>query len=145
LKKCKFIFSLIIILLGFVMVACSNETIEPGLYTIGNSEFYEIVNSDSEDGYWVYIGRPTCQYCRMVEPIIESALYHLDARMYYFNTDVARYEDEAKMLSLVNPLQIEGIPIIVHLVNGQVATYKIGVYTQGEIVDFLQSNGFVYN
>lgn len=141
MKQRQVILSLIMVLFGIFLVACDTNSLEPGLHEIGNETFAEFVASDSETGYWVYIGRPTCQYCRELEPILEEALQSLEAPMYYFQTAKARYADEDKMLALLAPLNIEGIPIIVHLVDGHVIAYLIGVHTQDEIIAFIEENG----
>ena len=144
MKQRRVILSLIMVLFGILLVACGSNS-EPGLHEIGNEEFAELVASDNEAGHWVYIGRPTCQYCRELEPILEEALHDLGAPMYYFQTAKARYADEDKMLELLAPLNLEGIPIIVHLVDGDVATYLIGVHTQEEIIAFIEENGGINN
>jgi len=137
--KRKVILVLVISLFGMVLVACDSGS--SGLREIGNEEFAEIVNSENEAGYWVYIGRPTCEKCREMKPNLEEVLEYLAVPMYYFQTAKARYADEDRMLELLEPLDIEGIPIIVHLINGRVANYLIGVYTQEEIIDFIKANG----
>jgi len=140
MKQQKVILSLVVFLFGILLTACGNRT-NPGLHEIGNDEFYEIVTSNSEAGYWVYIARPTCLYCQEMESVLEETLQYLDVPMYYFQTDRGRYEDEDRMLGLLAPLGIDGIPIIVHLVDGYVASYLIGVHTQAEIIEFIEANG----
>ena len=137
--------SLAIFLFGILLVACGEDSLEPGLHYIGNDEFSEIVASDCADGYFVYIGRPTCDYCREFEPILEETLEYLEIGMYYFQTARARYDNEETMLRLLAPLNIEGIPIVVHLVHGQVAAYIIGVHTQEDIIAFIDENGGINN
>jgi len=139
MKRYKVILILAIFLMGLFLVACDNEIELLGLYEIGIEEFAEIIASDSESGYLVYIGRPTCEYCRQLEPILEETLYFLDSSMYYFQTAKARYLNEDKMLELLDPLNIDGIPIIVHLVDGRITDYLIGVHTQDEIITFINA------
>ena len=144
MKRRKVILILKIFLFGMLLVACGSS-IESGLHEIGNEEFAEIIASDSEAGYWVYIGRPTCYYCREIKPILEETLQYLEAPMYYFQTARARYTDEDRMLELLNPLDIDGIPIIVRLVDGRVDDYLIGVHSKGEIVAFIEENSEIDN
>jgi len=139
MKQHQVLLIIAMFILGSFLVACENETSPLGLYEIGNEEFAEIVASNSESGYLVYIGRPTCQYCRQLEPILEEALHYLESSMYYFQTAKARYMDEDKMLELLDPLGIDGIPIIIHLVDGFVTNYLIGVNTQDEIIAFINA------
>jgi len=140
MKQRNYMLSLIILLCIMFLTACNNS-LDPGLHIIGNNSFYEILNSDSEEGYFVYIGRPTCDLCRQMEPNIEQTLQELSMPMYYFQTALARTEEdyggEARMLELLAPLNIDGIPIIVHLINGEVASYLIGVHDQSVITTFL--------
>lgn len=137
MKKCNVLVALLVVLVGLFLTACSSDP-EPGLQEIGNDEFATIIANTSEAGTWVYIGRPTCRYCRQMEPNIEQALQELARTMYYFQTAAARYQDEARMLELLAPLEIPGIPIIVHIVNGEVARYMIGVYPVNDIIEFLE-------
>jgi len=138
MKKRNVLGALLVVLVGLFLTACGNNNPEPGLHEIGNAEFATIMANTDEAGTWVYIGRPTCRYCRRMEPNIEQALQELERPMYYFQTAAARYQDEARMLDLLEPLGIPGIPIIVHIVNGEVADYMIGVYTVDEIIEFLE-------
>lgn len=138
MKKRNVLVVLTAVIMGLFLTACNNDSLEPGLHEIGNAEFATIMANTSADGTWVYIGRPTCRYCRRMEPNIEQALQELSRPMYYFQTAAARYQDEARMLELLEPLDILGIPIIVHIVDGQVATYMIGVYQIDEIIAFLE-------
>jgi len=144
MKQRKIMLSLIMVLFGILLVACGNDDTPPGLHEIGNDRFAEILTADGEAGIFVYIGRPTCQYCREFEPILEATLQELEMPMYYFQTAKARYDaeagGEARMLELLAPLEIEGIPIVVYLVNGQVVDYIIGVHQQAEIIAFLGEN-----
>ena len=144
MKRRKLFLSLIIALFGILLMACNAEVVEPGLHEIGNDEFAEILADEGETGTFVYIGRPTCQECRAFEPILQRTLQHLEMSMYYFQTAKARYDTEAggeaRMLELLAPLQIEGIPIIVYLVDGQVIDYLIGLHQQEEVEKFINSN-----
>lgn len=135
------ILTCLFILLTVVFLGCSNDDIEPGLQVIDNDGFYDVLNRESETGYFVYIGRPTCMACQEVEPLIERVLMQAQMPLYYFQTDLSREdatgEAEARMLALLEPLNIEGIPIIVHLVDGQLASYLIGVQDEVTIATFL--------
>ena len=140
MKRRQVILSLLMFLFSILLAACEADSPVLGLYEISNEEFSEIVTSENVNGYFVYIGRPTCQYCREIEPILQETLEDLEMTMYYFQTAKARYDDEEKMLALLAPLNIDGIPIIVHLVNGRVVDYLIGVHTQAEIIAFIETN-----
>ena len=136
MKKRNVLVTLFVVLVVF-LTACNSDS-APGLQEIGNSEFATIMTNTSDAGTWVYIGRPTCRYCRRMEPNIEHALEDLNRSMYYFQTAAARYQDEARMLELLEPLGIPGIPIIVHIINGEVADYMIGVHPTDDIIEFLE-------
>lgn len=144
MKQQKKVLSLIVVLLGILLMACSDNSVEPGLSEIGNERFAEILAQEDSEGTFVYIGRPTCRYCREFEPILEATLQEIDMFMYYFQTAKARYDQEyggeARMLSLLSPLEIEGIPIVVYLRDAQVVDYIIGVHQHAEIVAFIERN-----
>ena len=137
MKKRNILVALLVVFVGLFLTACNSDP-EPGLQEIGNAEFATIMANTSESGTLVYIGRPTCRDCRRMESNIEQALQEPPRPMYYFQTAAARYQDEALMLELLEPLGIPGIPIIVHIVNGEVARYMIGVYPVDDIIQFLK-------
>jgi len=126
----------LIIMFGLMLASCSTA-LEPGLNEIGNDRFEEVLAESSSNAKFVYIGRPTCPFCREFEPILDDTLRELEIGMYYFQTAAARYENEARLLSLLDPLNITGVPIIVFLEDGLVSDYLIGVSTREEIIDFL--------
>lgn len=139
IKKNKTLLTGIVLIMVLLLAGCSRG-LSAGLHEISNAEFAVVLADRSSDGTWVYIGRPTCRYCRRMEPNIRQTLETLNQPMYYFQTASARYENEDRMLELLEPLDIPGIPIIVHIVDGEVADYLIGVHTTEVITEFLTSN-----
>lgn len=136
MRKYQYLVTLLVLLLLF-LTGCGSE-LEPGLHEINNVEFAEILADTSDEGVFVYIGRPTCRYCRRLEPILEAALQELSRPLYHFETAAARRIDENRMLGLLEPLGIPGIPIIVHIVDGEVVSYLIGVHSTSDIIEFLE-------
>ena len=135
MKQKPYLITLFVLLVIF-LTGCSRG-LTPGLHEIGNPEFANIMAQTGNGGTFVYIGRPTCRYCRRLEPNLEQALQELELPMYYFETAAARRIDENRMLELLEPLDIPGIPIIVYIVNGEVSDYLIGVHSTANIIEFI--------
>ena len=117
------------------------EIVEPGLYYIGNEALSAILNDENDDIVFIYIGRPTCPLCVEFEPILDEALAYLERPLKYFQTDLARADDEEQMLFLLEKIGITGIPIIVALKDDGIRDYIMGVYTMEEVLYFFESNG----
>ena len=144
LKKCMLLISLLVV--SFLMAACGlgngpEDNIEPGLYYIGNDELYEILNTEGDEGFFIYIGRPTCPMCQEFEPILNETLDDLEAALRYFQTDMARADDEDQMLLMLEALRITGVPIVVYIENRELRDFIMGVYTMEEVMNFFEYNG----
>ena len=113
------------------------------LLYIGNAEMYEILNDRSGEGFFVYIGRPTCPNCRDFEPVLREALRSIDGQMRYFQTDIAREADdvsEMTMIEILNSIGVSGVPSTVFIVNGEVVD-RLGARTPESIISFIEDNG----
>lgn len=137
MKQRKTLLYLVFVLFCILLVACGRN--RAGLHEIGNTEFAQILEREGV-GTFVYIGRPTCELCYVFEPILQETLQELGMPMYYFQTDQARQTDEDKMLELLEPLNIDGIPIIIYVIEGYVVDYIIGPHQSADIVAFIEAN-----
>jgi len=93
------------------------------LFYIGNDDMYEILNDRSGEGFFVYIGRPTCPNCREFEPVLRETLQSLGGEMRYFQTDIARESDDVSAMTtidILNLINVPGVPSTVFIVNGEV-------------------------
>jgi len=114
------------------------------LYYVGNSEMYEILNDTSGEGFFIYIGRPTCPHCAAFEPTLEETLQYLDRDMRYFQTDLASLandESEMTMNEIVQAMGVTGVPRVVYVENGVVIDALSGNQPMDVVLSFFDDNG----
>lgn len=68
----------------------------------------------------VYIGRPTCPYCKIVQPKLERIAKDNYFKLLYYNTDDAKKDDKKLLKETLNTLGVESVPTLVLLKGGQV-------------------------
>lgn len=70
----------------------------------------------TEDGkeHVIYVGRPTCYYCRQFSPALKEFNTLMDNRLEYYNTDSQDFDEEAANF-LFGTIGIPGTPAIIRL------------------------------
>ena len=114
------------------------------LFYVGNAEMYEILNDTSDEGFFVYVGRPGCPHCVAFEPTLEETLQYLDRDMRYFQIDLAAElndESEMTMSEILTELDVTGVPRIVYIENGEVIDSLGGNRPQEDVLEFFEENG----
>ena len=114
------------------------------LVYVGNEEMYEILNDTSGEGFFVYIGRPTCPHCIAFEPTLEETLQYLDQELRYFQIDLAAEADdesEMTMAEILGELGVAGVPRIVYIENGVAIDALSGNQAQEYVLEFFEENG----
>jgi predicted bacteriocin transport accessory protein len=114
------------------------------LVYVGNSEMYEILNDASGEGFFVYIGRPTCPHCAAFEPTLEETLRYLDQELFYYQIDLAREgdaESEMTMSEIMEEIEVTGVPRIVYIEDGLVIDSLAGNRSQEDVISFFDENG----
>ncbi|MEX2804531.1 bacteriocin biosynthesis protein [Streptococcus sp. H31] len=99
----------------------------------------EVYSMFAEDGkeHVIYIGRPTCYYCRQFSPALKAFNALIDNRLEYYNTDSEDFDEEAKHFLYVT-LGIPGTPTTIRLQNGRVISAWVGSGISGqELYDHL--------
>lgn len=126
----------------------SDETEEPEVtipqYEENISDFNQVSITDvysmfKEDGkeHVIYIGRPTCYYCRQFSSELKDFNILLNNRLEYYDTDSQDF-DEAAANFLFKTVGIPGTPTIIRLQNGQIVSAWIGGGISGqELYDYL--------
>lgn len=89
-----------------------------GIHEIDNQGLEKVVKSNKE--HLIYIGRPTCPYCQMVQPKLEKISKKNYYTLKYYNTDDARKSDEKKMDKLLSKIQIQSVPTVILVKENQV-------------------------
>lgn len=107
------------------------------LVVIGNTQMETILSSKEEKKVFVYIGRPTCPECQKFEPILKETLKGEYKTIYYYNTDVARKDNEESLESLAFELGVKVVPTMIKISNGKVVSKLAGIKNQKAILEFL--------
>ncbi|HHU66040.1 thioredoxin fold domain-containing protein [Streptococcus sp.] len=126
----------------------SDEAEEPEVtipqYEENISDFNQVSITDvysmfKEDGkeHVIYIGRPTCYYCRQFSSELKDFNILLNNRLEYYDTDSQDF-DEAAANFLFKTVGIPGTPTIIRLQNGQIVGAWVGGGISGqELYDYL--------
>lgn len=80
---------------------------------------------DSENDYILYIGRPTCHYCRDFSPILKEFNGLTGSQLYYYNTDRDDFTIAAKEF-LKNKVGIFATPMTLFIDKGQLVSGWVG-------------------
>ena len=81
----------------------------------------------TEDGgdHILYVGRPTCYYCRQNSPVLKDFNTLIDGQLLYYNTDSDQLDRESRKI-LFDKLGIPGTPSVIRLKNGQLISGYLG-------------------
>ena len=80
---------------------------------------------DTENSYTLYIGRPTCHYCRDFSPILKEFNGLTGSQLYYYNTDRDDFTIVAKEF-LKNKVGIFATPMTLFIDKGQLVSGWVG-------------------
>lgn len=114
---------------------------------LNNTSSFKKVNSDEIDTFfdkkdnvdrYVYIGRPTCYYCRQYSSVLKEFNDLVGGNLYYLNIDESK-DNEAYAFE---NLQIPGTPTVMRIKNGEIANAWVGGgKNASELYAFLKNNG----
>ncbi len=100
------------------------------------TDVYAMFTEDGKE-HVIYVGRPTCYYCRQFSPALKEFNTLMDNRLEYYNTDSQDFDEEAANF-LFGTVGIPGTPTIIRLQNGQIVSAWIGGGISGqELYDYL--------
>ena len=80
---------------------------------------------DQDDSYTLYLGRPTCIYCRKFSSVIKDFNTLSGGQVYYYNTDSSDFTPVAKEF-LRTKIGTFGTPTVLHLEKGQIVSGQLG-------------------
>ena len=105
----------------------SVETYEKNLENLKPVSYSDVTNMLTEDGgdHILYVGRPTCYYCRQNSPVLKDFNTLIDGQLLYYNTDSDLLDRESRKV-LFDKLGIPGTPSVIRLKNGQVISGYVG-------------------
>lgn len=109
-----------------------------GIHEIDNQGFEKAIDSSKE--HLIYIGRPSCPYCQMVQPKLEKISKKNYFQLRYFNTDDARKSNEKKLNHLLSKMNIQSVPIVIVVKENQIVKKWDAVNDLQEINKYISDN-----
>ena len=105
----------------------SVETYEKNLENLKPVSYSDVTNMLTEDGgdHILYVGRPTCYYCRQNSPVLKDFNTLIDGQLLYYNTDSDQLDRESRKI-LFDKVGIPGTPSVISLKNGQLVSGYLG-------------------
>lgn len=98
----------------------------------------------SEKTRIIYLSRPTCYYCNLVEPITDSLKEEYDLEYYHINTDEFSKSQMKKILKIIGIDESTfGTPYIAIIKNGKIIGEQIGYTDENILFKLFQDNGFI--
>lgn len=138
----KKVFTFISLLcLTIFLSACSNKSEisnENKLTSYQSITLEETIQKIQEkEDFYLYVGRPTCQYCVKFSPNLETAIQNTQVPVYYLNTDEEKTEEAT---AFVQKEGIQTVPNLAYYKAGQKVRYLIkgSESSLEEIEDFLK-------
>ncbi|MGT2923646.1 hypothetical protein ACVR0O_00335 [Streptococcus caviae] len=80
---------------------------------------------DTENSYTLYIGRPTCHYCRDFSLALKEFNALTGSQLYYYNTDRQDFTPAAKNF-LTKKTKMFAIPTTLYIDKGQIISGWVG-------------------
>lgn len=121
--------------------------------TVKKSETKDFINITANDylNYYngsekqiVLIGRPTCQYSNIAEPILKNIAYKKKIDICYLNTDELTPEEEESIIASNEFFQDSlGTPILLVIGEGKIIDKVDGATDTNHYLEFLKNNGFI--
>jgi|GEM_PF-4379678 hypothetical protein len=90
------------------------------------------------DKRFLVIGRPTCPACSAFFPILNDVIEEKKIDVYYYNTDDARNADSEALSSVLETLNISGVPTLIYLVGGSEYARLDNYESRAIIEDFVE-------
>lgn len=76
------------------------------------TDVYAMFTEDGKE-HVIYVGRPTCYYCRQFSPALKEFNTLMNNRLEYYNTDSQDFDEEAANFLLEQSVFQERLPLSV--------------------------------
>ncbi|NQX48478.1 thiol reductase thioredoxin [Paenibacillus tritici] len=80
---------------------------------------------NSGEGFYFYIGRPTCYYCREFSPVLKEFSRQISQPIYYYNVDGGDWGREIGQF-LVDRIEFQGTPTLAYVRDGKAVVQQVG-------------------
>lgn len=99
---------------------------------------------DNKEAQLLYLGRPTCSYCVLLQPMLESYAKKYNFKYEYINTDET---GKSKLDEILGKFDLSqetfGTPYLAVVKNGKKVAEQNGYVQEDILFKFLQENGFI--
>lgn len=138
-KKLALIFGVLIVIITLVFIGSAYSDNKTQTLSVNHQE---VLASNEKQA--IYLGRPTCGYCNMFEPILDDINERYGFDYYYINTDEL---SEAQFNEILSTLGVDpsgfGTPYIAFMENGKLVDEHVG-YAEGAVFfEKLKENDYV--
>ncbi|OPA79249.1 hypothetical protein BVG16_09150 [Paenibacillus selenitireducens] len=139
-RKYTFFWGVGIVIVLLAVLGWLNGMQNKSVLTPMTNEGLESFFQEQQSGV-VYIGRPTCPVCREFQPKVEKVSKATGTEVFYYNTDLARQENETTLNQMMEKLQVQAVPTVIYFSEGkEVDRLQEGEYTQEGFEQFLQKH-----
>ncbi|WP_311080033.1 thioredoxin domain-containing protein [Paenibacillus polymyxa] len=90
---------------------------------------------NSGEGFYFYIGRPSCSHCHEFSPILKEFSTHISQPIYYYNMDGGDWGPIIGQF-LRDHIDLQGTPTLAYIKDGKVVVQQVGT---GPNADELQT------
>ncbi|CAM4497642.1 MAG: thiol reductase thioredoxin [Paenibacillus macerans] len=84
-----------------------------------------IAKFNSGEGFYIYIGRPSCYYCREFSPVLKDFSLLISQPIYYYNLDGGDWGPEIGQF-LVDHIDFQGTPTLAYIKEGKAVVKQVG-------------------
>lgn len=139
-RKYTFFWGIGIVIVLLALLGWLNGMENKTVLTPMSNEQLESFLQEQKTGV-VYIGRPTCPVCKEFQPTLEKVSEATQTNVFYYNTDLARQEQEMKLSQLMEQLQVPSVPTVIYFKEGKEADrLQDGEFTEEGFEQFLQEH-----
>jgi predicted bacteriocin transport accessory protein len=138
-KKIMILFGVLIFMVALIFIGTmTNENKNINIL----AKHKEVLSYNNKQA--IYIGRPTCSFCVMFEPVLKEMKDEYNFNYYYINTDELT---PSQTNDILNQLGIDlnqfGTPYIAFMENGKMVDNQIGYADAKTTFEKLKKNGYV--
>ena len=96
------------------------------------------------EGKLVLLARPTCSYCKIATPIIQSIMKEYNIEVSYLNTDNFTSDDQAAFVKSNEEFSNGfGTPMLLLVKENKIVDKIDGMTDSAHYIEFFQKNGYI--
>ena len=126
--------------LSFLIKVNEPPVIEPKEYKVSDW----LIDTQKEEPVVTVIGSTACGYCQQYKPILEALAEEYDFNMYFFESDILKYEDAAALEQTYELETYEGrVPFTFIVKEGKIIYEKTGFNDKEQTIELLKQNNII--